>query len=239
MSVQKSLANESFRAKGADVRPLPRMISFVDDESRSLGKGFVTDVAQIRSLAGVSSAVKNQIAFFGKTFSANVADVGLFSRVNSSVKLQMFLTRQTFAANVAEVYVSSRVTFHVISVGSPVGERFRTYFAFQTLVNVLLSVGMPFVSRQVPGVRKRFAAQVALKRFISCMKVYVFDKPGLDKESFIANGTIVRKLLSVPLAVSVHRRPVSGRVFAIIAFQMSFRILMAFLMRMKLVFCFI
>lgn len=86
--VQARPGDELLAAVVALVRPLPRVVAFVNDHARVLRERFPASVAGVRFLAGVSPLVNHQRAPLDERLPADIADQQLLAAVQSQMILQ-------------------------------------------------------------------------------------------------------------------------------------------------------
>lgn len=183
----------------ANVGPLPRVVSLVDDERRPLRKTFPASIAHVGLLSAVHPLVEGEIALFGKTFAANGTRVGLVPGVNSYVLLEMLRTGQALAAHLAQ---------HRVLPGVPPDVQHQTLLVGEPLVTNVALVGgrrdrlhirmhVLLVGDEVPGVGEALEADLALEGHRPRVEILVLLVPSRRGEAPIAHLAPVLELVLV------------------------------------------
>lgn len=218
MSVQRRPGNERFCTKLAMIRPLARVISFVNDQRGMLGERFSTRVAAVRFLPCMSPFVNDQGAPLAKSFAADVADQQLLPAVKTEMILERSLGRHRFPAKMAGVLVLAHMGLHVEHQRILVHERLPAKFALMLHRFEVWVVKLQMLYEAVI-VRERLVAILADVLLGAVLHVHVTVQLGVCEESFLADLAIPRVLFEMAPLMDGQLERLNERVAAHVAHE--------------------
>lgn len=218
MSVQRRSGNERFRTKLAMIRPLARVITFVNDQRGMLGERFSTRVAAVRFLPCVSPFVNDQRAPLAKSFAADVADQQFLPAVKTEVILERSLRGHRFPAKMAGVLVLAHVGLHVEHQRVLVDERLPAKLALM-LHRFEVRVVKLEMFHEAVIIGERFVAILTHVLLCTVLHVHVTVKLGVGEESLLADLAIPRVLLEMAPLMDGELERLDERVAAHVAHE--------------------